>query len=73
MSPPHFKMHEKRQLNKRQPGRTVRAVYPTHREVLLARLLLQVIDSLGERVAYEPDLYNEVKLITDKVFHGEEQ
>lgn len=62
-------MHDetKRQLDGRRPAGVIRNVHPTQREVLLARLLLQVIDALGNHEDLDVDLYNSVKAIAEPV------
>ncbi len=51
----------------RQRQRQVSAVFPTEREVLLARLLLHVIDVLGQREDLDAELYDGVKAIAEPV------
>lgn len=58
---------EKRQLQPRPSTRTIRGVHPTHREVLLARLLLQVVDALGNHEDLDAALYDDVKAIAEPV------
>lgn len=46
-------------------------MHPSAREVLLARLLLQVIDALGNREDLDVDLYNEVKAFAEPIVRGD--
>jgi len=56
---------KQQQLGPRERSRSFRAVHPTEREVLLARLLLQLVDHLGAEEAMDVDLYNAVKPIAE--------
>lgn len=57
---------EKRnQVRRRRDARSVRKVYPTEREVLLARLLLAVLDDLGGTDSFDVDLYNQCKSLAE--------
>ncbi len=62
----------KRQLGSRKAPGTYRRVFPTEREVLLAKMLLRLVDALGERVIFEPDLYNEIKLFAEPILRDDD-
>lgn len=62
--------NEKRQIAGRPAVSTIRKVHPSHREVLLARLLLQLIDELGKREDLDVELYNEVKSFAEPIVRG---
>ncbi len=63
-----------KQLKGRSPMRVRKALYPTHREVLLARLLLLVADNIGrfDQSQEYLDLYNEVKLIAEPILRAQQ-
>ncbi len=42
-------------------------MFPTEREVLLAKMLLRVLDALGEQCVYEAHLYDAVKSIAEPI------
>lgn len=56
---------QNRQTEPRRSGRSRRTMYPTAREVLLAKLLLSVLDQLGGTDAFDVDLYNECKHLAE--------
>lgn len=65
-------MNDRRQLPERPPRGVRHPVYPTAREVLLARLLLHVCDLIASADQDQEflELYNGVKAIAEPVVRG---
>lgn len=62
-------MNDRRQVPALPPRGVRRTMFPTAREVLLARLLLRVADEIGSKDEDQEflDLYNEVKAFAEPV------
>ncbi len=62
----------KRQLGTRKAPGTRRAMFPTEREVFLAKMLLCVLDALGEQCVFEAELYNSIKAIAEPLVRDDD-